>query len=108
MSAHSIIFVGRNTSTLRLDDLLDPTTGEPMNAATVVVDSVTTQAGVAVPGVPVPITLTYQPATSGRYEASISGEYFDAGKTYLFTFHATQAGKHFESQEVVIARQRRA
>jgi hypothetical protein len=108
MTTHSILYVGRNTSTLRLDKLKDPETGEYYSDAIVVVDAITLQSGGSVSGVSLPIAMAYVPASDGRYEASISGEQFTAGRTYLFTFHADAGGKQFESQEVVIARQRRA
>jgi hypothetical protein len=108
MSKHSTIYVGRNSANLVMDGLKDPDSGEYQNDATVVVDSVTS-GGSEVDGLSLPITLAYVSGSNGRYEGSIEGDQFSAGRQYVMTFFAIASnGKRFEAEELVFGRQRRA
>ena len=65
------LFIKDSSKVVRLNKLRNTLTPEPLNTATVTVTLTDTVTGTALVGETWPVTLTYVPASDGRYEATL-------------------------------------
>ena len=108
MSDHSIAYVG-NTLVAEVAGLMDDD-GDYQNDATVTLESVVDQKGVAVSGITVPLAMNYVASSNGTYRATISKDAaFTAERWYVATFKAVaSSGAVMVIEERVRAQKRRA